>query len=204
MKCDVDIRKDLYTNTVLSGGTTMYPGIADRMQIATLAPSTMIKIIAPPERKCSVWIGSSILASPSTFQQTWISTQEYARSGPSIVHHRCVQADCDLAALHTFLTKPNLRRNKMRLARLCFFCFVFIGLSQDLKTGTVKVTAVGWSEQPPKFYDVAEDVIVCVAFSSYSKYRELHCHRKSLALPKATQLLSEENGPLLSRVHTGQ
>merc|ERR1719186_372114 len=32
MKCDVDIRKDLYANTVMSGGTTMYPGIADRMQ----------------------------------------------------------------------------------------------------------------------------------------------------------------------------
>merc|ERR1719228_2670875 len=49
MKCDVDIRKDLYANTVLSGGTTMYPGIADRMQkeITALAPSTMkIKIIA--------------------------------------------------------------------------------------------------------------------------------------------------------------
>ena len=26
MKCDVDIRKDLYANTVLSGGTTMLPG----------------------------------------------------------------------------------------------------------------------------------------------------------------------------------
>ncbi|CAF1337260.1 unnamed protein product, partial [Rotaria magnacalcarata] len=60
MKCDIDIRKDLYANTVLSGGTTMYPGIADRMQkeITSLAPSTMkIKIIAPPERKYSVWIG---------------------------------------------------------------------------------------------------------------------------------------------------
>lgn len=43
MKCDVDIRKDLYANTVLSGGTTMYPGIADRMQkeITSLAPPTM-------------------------------------------------------------------------------------------------------------------------------------------------------------------
>ena len=43
MKCDVDIRKDLYANTVLSGGTTMYPGIADRMQkeITALAPPTM-------------------------------------------------------------------------------------------------------------------------------------------------------------------
>ena len=26
MKCDVDIRKDLYANTVLSGGSTMFPG----------------------------------------------------------------------------------------------------------------------------------------------------------------------------------
>eukprot|EP01112_Ceratiomyxa_fruticulosa_P020547 TRINITY_DN7021_c0_g1_i4.p1 TRINITY_DN7021_c0_g1~~TRINITY_DN7021_c0_g1_i4.p1 ORF type:complete len:111 (-),score=16.34 TRINITY_DN7021_c0_g1_i4:68-400(-) len=52
MKCDIDIRKDLYGNIVLSGGTTMFPGIADRLQkeIVTLAPSTMkIKILAHPE-----------------------------------------------------------------------------------------------------------------------------------------------------------
>ncbi|XP_032652946.1 actin, cytoplasmic type 5-like [Chelonoidis abingdonii] len=62
MKCDVDIQKDLYANTVLSGGSTMYPGTADRMQkeIMALAPSTMtIKIIAPLECKYSVWIGGS-------------------------------------------------------------------------------------------------------------------------------------------------
>ncbi|XP_008471373.1 actin-1 [Diaphorina citri] len=79
-------------DVVLSGGTTMYPGIADRMQkeITALAPSTMkIKIIAPPERKYSVWIGGSILASLSTFQQMWISKQEYDESGPSIVHRKC-------------------------------------------------------------------------------------------------------------------
>jgi actin len=115
MKCDVDIRKDLYSNIVMSGGTTMYPGIADRMQkeITALAPSSMkIKIVAPPERKYSVWIGGSILASLSTFQQMWVSKQvsftklfliiksmntdvsvtlfqEYDESGPSIVHRKC-------------------------------------------------------------------------------------------------------------------
>merc|ERR1711902_311399 len=92
MKCDVDIRKDLYANTVLSGGTTMYPGIADRMQkeMTALAPNTMkIKIVAPPERKFSVWIGGSILASLSTFQNMWISKQEYDESGPGIVHRKC-------------------------------------------------------------------------------------------------------------------
>jgi actin beta/gamma 1 len=92
MKCDVDIRKDLYANVVLSGGTTMYEGIADRMtkEIVALAPPTMkIKIVAPPERKYSVWIGGSILSSLSTFQQMWISKSEYDESGPSIVHRKC-------------------------------------------------------------------------------------------------------------------
>merc|ERR1711996_1295 len=88
----ITIGKDLYANTVMSGGTTMYPGIADRMQkeITALAPSTIkIKIIAPPERKYSVWIGGSILSSLSTFQQMWITKQEYDECGPSIVHRKC-------------------------------------------------------------------------------------------------------------------
>jgi actin-related protein len=92
MKCDVDIRKDLYANIVLSGGTTMFSGIAERLskEIIALAPSTMkIKVVAPPERKYSVWIGGSILASLSTFQQMWISKSEYDESGPSIVHRKC-------------------------------------------------------------------------------------------------------------------
>lgn len=92
MKCDVDIRKDLYSNTVLSGGSTMFQGIAERMQreISSLAPTTVkIRIAAPPERKYSVWIGGSILASLSTFQQMWISKLEYEEIGPSIVHRKC-------------------------------------------------------------------------------------------------------------------
>jgi len=92
MKCDVDIRKDLYANVVLSGGTTMFSGIGERMtkELTQLAPSTMkIKVVAPPERKYSVWIGGSILSSLSTFQQMWISKAEYDESGPTIVHRKC-------------------------------------------------------------------------------------------------------------------
>ena len=86
-------RKDLYANTVLSGGTTMYPGIADRMQkeITALAPSTIkIKIIAPPERKYSVWIGGSILSSLTTFQGQWVLKSEYDENGAQIVHQKCL------------------------------------------------------------------------------------------------------------------
>eukprot|EP01013_Petalomonas_cantuscygni_P007295 TRINITY_DN1901_c0_g2_i1.p1 TRINITY_DN1901_c0_g2~~TRINITY_DN1901_c0_g2_i1.p1 ORF type:complete len:377 (-),score=114.47 TRINITY_DN1901_c0_g2_i1:260-1390(-) len=91
-KCDIDVRKDLYSNIVLSGGTTMYEGLPERIskEIQGLAPSAMkIKVIAPPERKYSVWIGGSILASLSTFQTMWIKKEEYEESGPTLVHRKC-------------------------------------------------------------------------------------------------------------------
>jgi actin beta/gamma 1 len=92
MKCDVDIRKDLYANVVVAGGCSMFPGLPERLEkeLVSLAPSTMrVKVIAPPERKYSSWIGGSILGSLSTFQQMWISKAEYDESGPSIVHRKC-------------------------------------------------------------------------------------------------------------------
>ena len=73
-------------------GSTMFGGIAERVhkELTHLAPSSIkVKVVAPPERKYSVWIGGSILASLSTFQQMWITKQEYDESGPSIVHRKC-------------------------------------------------------------------------------------------------------------------
>ena len=92
MKCDDDIHRDLYDNILLSGGSTTFPGIADRMakEMRFLAPPTAkIRVIAPPERKYSAWIGGSIMASLSTFEKRWISKQEYDEFGPSIVHRKC-------------------------------------------------------------------------------------------------------------------
>jgi actin-related protein len=92
MKCDVDIRRDLYKNIVMSGGTTMFNGIPERLEkeMRALAPQGMdIKVIAPPERKYSVWIGGSILASLSTFEEMWVTKEEYDESGPTIVHRKC-------------------------------------------------------------------------------------------------------------------
>lgn len=91
-KCDIDIRKDLYMNVVLSGGTTMFDGIDKRLQaeMTSKAPASVkVKIVAPPERKYSVWIGGSILSSLSTFQDMWITKDEYDESGPGIVHRKC-------------------------------------------------------------------------------------------------------------------
>ena len=94
LKCDVDIRKDLYSNVVLSGGTTMFTGFSERLQkeLSALAPATMkIKVIASPERIYDVWIGGSILASLTTFQKQWITKEEYDTEGPSIVHRKCLE-----------------------------------------------------------------------------------------------------------------
>ena len=92
MKCDLDIRRDMFCNTVMSGGSTMFRGLTERMQkeMTKLAPSTMkFKVIAPPERRASVWIGGSILASLTGFRAMWISKEEYDEWGPSISHRKC-------------------------------------------------------------------------------------------------------------------
>jgi actin-related protein len=90
--CDIDIRTDLYENVVISGGTTMFEGLSDRLQteIQTKAPSTVtVEVEASEERKYSVWVGGSILSSLSTFQNIWITREEYDESGPAIVHKKC-------------------------------------------------------------------------------------------------------------------
>ncbi|XP_078491727.1 actin, cytoplasmic [Ciona intestinalis] len=94
LKCDADTQqKYLYGNIVLAGGSSMFTGFVERMykEITALAPPTMkIKVIAPPERKYSAWIGGSILASLSNFRDTCISKQEYEEFGTSIVQRKCL------------------------------------------------------------------------------------------------------------------
>jgi len=94
MKSDVDIRKELYNNIVLSGGTTMFDKLPERLEkeIQKLAPSTIsskVRVLAMPERKYSVWIGGSILSALSYFQTMWITKSEYDDAGPQIVHRKC-------------------------------------------------------------------------------------------------------------------
>ena len=70
MKCDNDVRKDLFANIILSGGSTLFEAMGERLwqEIHALTPSNgRIKVLAPPERLYSVWLGGSILASLSTF-----------------------------------------------------------------------------------------------------------------------------------------
>jgi len=91
--CDIDIRRDLYANVILSGGTTLYDGLSDRLshELDQKAPQTgLVKIIASADRYYSVWTGGSTLSSLSTFESQWITKEEYEENGAEIVHRKCV------------------------------------------------------------------------------------------------------------------
>lgn len=90
-RTDMDLRKTLYSNIVLSGGSSLFPGFGDRLlsEIKRLAPKDMkIRISAPPERKYSTWIGGSILASLATFRKMWVSHEEYDEEGLNVIHRK--------------------------------------------------------------------------------------------------------------------
>lgn len=92
MRIDVDLRREMYGNLGLCGGTTMFPGFCDRLlrEITALAPAAMrVKVIAPPERKYAAWIGGSILAAMSSFEKMCISKERYDEFGPNIVQRMC-------------------------------------------------------------------------------------------------------------------
>ncbi|KAF4627943.1 hypothetical protein G7Y89_g10206 [Cudoniella acicularis] len=87
-RTDLDLRKSLFGNIVLSGGSTLTKGFGDRLlhEVQRLAVKDMrIKIFAPPERKYSTWIGGSILAGLSTFRKMWVSIDDW-HENPDIIH----------------------------------------------------------------------------------------------------------------------
>uniref|UniRef100_A0A674AXH9 Actin-like 6A n=1 Tax=Salmo trutta TaxID=8032 RepID=A0A674AXH9_SALTR len=93
--CDIDIRPGLYGSVVVTGGNTLISGFTDRLtrELSQKTPPSMrLKLIAnntTVERRFSAWIGGSILASLGTFQQMWISKQEYEEGGKQCVDRKC-------------------------------------------------------------------------------------------------------------------
>ena len=89
--CDRDIREDLCRNIVLSGGSTLFEGLPERLskELTALTPYTP-HVSAPPLRQFLAWIGGSIFASLSTFQEMSITRAEYDEFGPIIVQRKCI------------------------------------------------------------------------------------------------------------------
>ena len=86
-RVDVDVRKDLLLNILLTGGGSCFPGFSERLYqdvALSLCSPFKVKVLAPApfERQFAVWIGGSILTSLGSFQQLWLSKREYEDDGP--------------------------------------------------------------------------------------------------------------------------
>jgi len=93
--CDPDIRRDLYSTVIPVGGLSLTRDLPLRLQKemdALLPMGLRVRTLVSPstiERQFAAWIGGSILASLGTFQQLWLSKQEYEEYGASIVQRKC-------------------------------------------------------------------------------------------------------------------
>ncbi|XP_046974674.1 actin-like protein 6A [Vanessa cardui] len=93
--CDADARAALWGAVVACGGGACATGWLERLakELAGRAPSAhRLKVAAPPapaERRFAAWIGGSILASIGSFQQMWISSQEYDEGGKGQLERKC-------------------------------------------------------------------------------------------------------------------
>ena len=95
LKTDSELRAELFANIILSGGSTAFPGLAERLttELQGLAPPALrnrVRVHGVPERKFATWIGGSLLASTSDFGVRWMTQDEYSRHGSSLVLHKCV------------------------------------------------------------------------------------------------------------------
>ena len=93
---DIDTRPDFYKHIVLSGGSTMYPGLPSRLErevkqlylervlkgnTASLS-KFKIRIEDPPRRKHMVFLGGAVLADLiKDKEEMWISRQDYEEQG---------------------------------------------------------------------------------------------------------------------------
>nr|AAW26861.1 SJCHGC08419 protein [Schistosoma japonicum] len=92
-KCPSELQSTMYSNIVLSGGSTLFPGFSQRLEheLRKLNSSTNRRILVHKkqnDQKYAVWIGGSILASLSSFKEIYIKKKEYDECGAGIVHTR--------------------------------------------------------------------------------------------------------------------
>jgi actin-related protein len=84
---DADIRKELTSNIILTGASSLYGNMEQRLslELSALLPNVFkTKVIASRdsvERRFAPWIGASILSSLGSFQQLWLGQREYDEYG---------------------------------------------------------------------------------------------------------------------------
>ncbi|KAG9409778.1 hypothetical protein AC1031_020089 [Aphanomyces cochlioides] len=97
--CDKELQKDLRAAVVLAGGTTMIPGLSQRLhEELTKQLDEPLRIVPDyttrergynTHRKIAAWIGGSMFASLPTFQDMQITRQEWEENQESILERKC-------------------------------------------------------------------------------------------------------------------
>ncbi|KAL4688787.1 hypothetical protein H8959_005039 [Pygathrix nigripes] len=107
--CPIDVRRPLYKNIVLSGGSTMFRDFGRRLQRdlkrtvdarlklseelsgGRLKPKPIdVQVITHHMQRYAVWFGGSMLASTPEFYQVCHTKKDYEEIGPSICRHNPV------------------------------------------------------------------------------------------------------------------
>ncbi|KAJ9455577.1 Actin-related protein 2 [Diplonema papillatum] len=101
-----DVQGELFKHVVLSGGTTMLPGLPTRLErdmkdeyvkVKLGGDKTRgkvkIRVEDPPRRKHMVYIGASVLAElMATDPEQWVTKEEWDEQGEEVVKKKCPDA----------------------------------------------------------------------------------------------------------------
>jgi actin, other eukaryote len=90
-KVEAQLRKDFWGNIILSGGNSLFKGLANRLSndlLASAPPTAKVRIHNTQERQFLSWTGGSILTSIPSFQSVWMTQGEYQEFGPSVVYRK--------------------------------------------------------------------------------------------------------------------
>jgi len=105
--CPIDVRRDLYRNIVLSGGSTMFKDFGKRLErdirktvdgrlrvteaLSGATPKPIeVSVISHQMQRYAVWFGGSMLASTPEFYNVCHTKAQYDEYGPSICRHNPV------------------------------------------------------------------------------------------------------------------
>ncbi|CAE7662657.1 ACTI, partial [Symbiodinium microadriaticum] len=93
-RCELDVRKNLLSNVVLSGGCTMFPGFSERLSkelraLAPVAAQCDIRVLKSRDQISAVWTGGQVFASLREMQEElWMSIDDYDEYGASLMHEK--------------------------------------------------------------------------------------------------------------------
>merc|ERR1719199_410014 len=93
-RCEIDVRRTLLSNVVLSGGSTMFPGFADRLTrelrgFAPTATQANIRVVQSKDQKHAVWCGAQVFATLRSMQEEqWMTFEDYDEYGANFIHDK--------------------------------------------------------------------------------------------------------------------